>query len=77
VIAAANAAGLDVFVDTPGGKVLVTPAMAQGVYANYPMYTQARSLLSTGLGNLAQMMTPPVMLAVGAVGIGLYMMMKR
>jgi hypothetical protein len=44
-VRAANAAGLDVYVDTPAGRVLVTPEMAQGAYAGYPMYTRAQSMI--------------------------------
>ncbi|MGH3053353.1 MAG: hypothetical protein ACRDL7_00055 [Gaiellaceae bacterium] len=75
-VRAANAAGLNVFVDTPGGPVLVTPEMAQGLYANYPMYTKARGLFDSVM-NLGGIMSPTMLLAGGAVAFGLYLMMKR
>lgn len=70
-IRAANMAGLDVYVDTPGGRVLMTPELAQGIYKNYPMYTQAQGFLS-GITS-----SPMTMVAIGGVALGLFLMLKR
>lgn len=69
VVRAANANGLGVFVNTPGGQVEVTPYNAQSLYGIYPFLTRAQSTLSE--------MSPMVWLAIGGVGLGLFLMMKR
>lgn len=71
IVQAANAAGLDVWVNTPAGPVLVSPEMAQGAYANYSYYTQAQSAVS-GIFS-----SPMTLLAVGGIGLGLFLMLKR
>jgi hypothetical protein len=70
-VSAANAAGLNVYARTPAGKVLITPEMAQGAYANYPMYTEAME----AAGSLFS--SPMTLLAVGGIGLGLFLMLKR
>lgn len=70
-VRAANAAGLDVYVDTPAGPVLVTPEMAQGVYANYAYYTKARSAFDSVTNNL------PMIAMLGGGALLLFMVMKR
>lgn len=70
-VRAANRAGFNVYVKTPGGDMLMTPDMAQGIYANYPMFTKARSMLGDLFGS------PMVILAVGGIAVGLFLMMKK
>lgn len=70
-VQAANAAGLNVYANTPAGKVLITPEMAQGAYKNYPMYTEAMETV----GDVAS--SPMLWLAMGGIGLGLWLMLKR
>jgi Putative peptidoglycan binding domain len=71
-VQAANAAGLNVYANTPAGKVLITPEMAQGAYKNYPMYTETMDMVGSVLDSPY---TLPIV--VGGIGLGLYLMMKR
>lgn len=70
-VSAANAAGLNVYANTPAGKVLITPEMAQGAYKNYPMYTEAMEVAGSILDS------PMTLLAIGGIGLGLFLMLKR
>lgn len=73
IVRAANANGLQVYVNTAAGQVPVSPETAQLYYGNYEFLTRAQS----GLSSIGSAMSMPVMLALGAVGVGLFLMMKR
>lgn len=70
-VTAANAAGLNVYARTPAGNVLVTPDMAQGAYANYPMYTEAMETA----GSLFS--SPMTWVAVGGIGLVALFLLKK
>lgn len=72
IVRAANANGLQVYVNTPAGQVPVSPETAQLYYGNYQFLTRAQE----GLGSVSSFLTPTV-LALGAVGVGLFLMLKR
>lgn len=46
IVGAAEKAGFNLFVNTPGGQVPVTPGMAQGAYSNLPWVMQGRQAIS-------------------------------
>jgi len=71
-IQAANAAGLDVYIDGPTGPILMTPEMAQGIYKGYPMYTKARGMVGDFFGAV-----PTWIWLAGAGGVVLLFAMKR
>lgn len=69
IVKAANANGLNVFVNTPAGQIEVTPYNAQNLYGLYPFLTRTQSMI----GGLS----PMAWLGIGAAGIGLFLVMKR
>lgn len=46
IVGAAEKAGINLFVNTPGGQIPLTPGMAQGLYANAPWLVGAKETLS-------------------------------
>jgi hypothetical protein len=72
IVRAANANGMAVYVNTPAGQVNVTPDNAQLYYGNYQFLTKAQDMLGS-FGSLS----PMTWLAVGGIGLGLFLMMKR
>ena len=68
VVQAANANGMGIFVNTPGGQVEVTPENAQSLYGIYPFVTRAQTALGA---------VPTWIWFAGGVGVLALVMMRR
>jgi len=69
IVRAANANGMQIYVNTPAGQVNVTPETAQLYYGNYQFLSRAQDTLGS--------LSPMTWLAVGGIGLGLFLIMKR
>lgn len=76
IVTAANANGMQVYVNTPAGQVTVTPDNAQFYYGNYAFLTKAQGALTSAFSSVSSL-SPMTWLAVGGIGLGLFLMMKR
>lgn len=76
IVEAANANGMNVYVNTPGGQITVTPDNADFYYKNYAFLTRTQGVL-TGAYDAVSAMSPMTWLAIGGIGLGLFLMMKR
>lgn len=73
IVRAANANGLQVYVNTPAGQINVSPETAQTYYGNYQFLTRAQD----AFGSLASAMSPTTLMIMAAAGFGLFLMLKR
>jgi hypothetical protein len=71
IVRAANAAGMNIFVQTPMGEVLVTPQNAQLYYGNYQFITKAQGVLGSLTNNL------PMIAILGGGAILLFVMLRK
>ncbi len=74
IVRAANANGMQIYVNTAAGPVNVTPETAQLYYGNYQFLSRAQEGLA-GFGSALS--SPTMLLTIGGIGIGLYLILKR